>query len=93
MENEEFIGFVQELVENGRLEGMEAGIAKQMIDRGYDSLTSKQKYIFDKAINKYNVKECSQCGCDIPWSERLEASYNGGLCNYCQHLKEKMENE
>lgn len=90
---DDFEGFVQDLINSGRLEEKEAGIAKRMLDKGYDSLSEKQRYVFDKAIENNSVKECKRCVCDIPWCEMLEALDNGGYCNYCQYMMEKMEEE
>lgn len=90
---DDFEGFVQDLINSGRLEEKEAGIAKRMLDKGYNSLSEKQRYVFDKAIENNSVKECKRCGCDIPWCEMLEALDNGGLCNYCQHMMEKIDKE
>lgn len=90
---EDFEGFVQDLINSGRLEEKEAGIAKRMLDKGYDSLSDKQRYVFDKMIENNTVSECQRCGCSIPWCEMLEALDNGGLCNYCQHMQEKIEEE
>lgn len=90
---EDFEGFVQDLINSGRIEDKEAGIAKSMLDKGYESLSEKQKFVFDKAIKNNIVKECRRCGCDIPWCEMLEALDNGGFCNYCQHMMEKIDKE
>lgn len=86
---EDFKGFVEQLISSGRIEGMEAGIAKYMIDHDYDALSVKQKHVFDRMIDENSIKECKRCGCDIPWCEMLEALDNGGYCNYCQHMMEK----
>lgn len=53
---DDFEGFVQDLINSGRLEEKEAGIAKRMLDKGYDSLSEKQRYVFDKAIENNSVK-------------------------------------
>ena len=90
---DDFKGFVQQLIDYGRLEDKEAGIAKRMLDKGYDTLSDKQKFVFDKTIEKNTIKNCNRCGCNIPWSEMYEALGNGGYCNYCQHLMEKMDKE
>lgn len=90
---DDFEGFVQDLVNSGRLDEKEAGIAKRMLDKGYDSLSEKQKFVFDRAIENNSVQECKRCGCNIPWCEMIEALDNGGYCNYCQHMKEKMDEE
>ena len=49
---DDFEGFVQDLINTGRIEEKEAGIAKLMLDKGYDKLSDKQKYVFDKMINE-----------------------------------------
>ena len=92
-DDNEFKGFVQDLINSGRVEGKEAGIAQFALDKGYETLSEKQKYVFDKMINENTVEQCNRCGCDIPWCEMLEALDNGGFCNYCQHIWEKMESE
>lgn len=90
---EDFEGFVQDLIGSDRLNEKEAGIAKRMLDKGYDTLSDKQKFVFDKAIENNTVDECQRCGEDIPWCEMLEALDNGGYCNYCQHMMEKIDKE
>lgn len=90
---EDFEGFLEDLIKSGRLDDKEAGIAKRMLDKGYDNLSDKQKYVFNKMIRNNSVEECQRCACDISWSEMLEALDNGGYCNYCQHMMEKLENE
>ncbi len=92
-EDPDFESFVEELLRVERLNEKEAGIAKQMLDQGYDSLSDKQKYVFDKAIENNSVKECKRCSSDIPWCEMIEALDNGGLCGWCQHFKEKIDEE
>lgn len=92
--NEEGLSaFVEELIDSNRLEGMEAGIAKLMLDKGYDSLSEKQRYIFDKSIENHTIDEYQRCGVDIPWCEMLETFVNGGYCGYCQHMMEKNNEE
>lgn len=92
-EEEDFEGFVQDLIKSGRLDDKEIGISKLMLDKGYDSLSEKQKYVFDKAIEKNSIEYCERCSCPIPWCEMMEALDNGGYCNYCQHMMEKIEQE
>lgn len=90
---EDLSAFVEELIDSNRLEGMEAGIAKLMLDKGYDSLSEKQRYIFDKSIENHTIDEYQRCGVDIPWCEMLETFVNGGYCGYCQHMMEKINEE
>ena len=89
----DFKGYLNDLINTGRLSDTEAGITKQVIDKGYDSLSEKQKFVFDRAISNNSIDECKTCGTDIPWSEMLNALDNGGLCSHCQHMWEKMERE
>ena len=86
---EDFKGFLEQLISSGRIEGKESGIAKFVIDNDYDSLSDKQKYVFDRMIDENSIKECERCGSEIPWCEMLEALDNGGFCNYSQHMMEK----
>lgn len=55
---DDFNGFVEELINLSRLEVKEEGIAKRMLAKGYDSLSDKQKYVFDKTIEKNAVDKC-----------------------------------
>ena len=92
-QEEDFEGYLEDLIKSGRLDSTQIGITKYFIDHGYEALSRKQKYVFDKMIDENSVEECARCGCDIPWSEMLEALDNGGLCNYCQHMQEKLDSE
>lgn len=90
---EDFPSFVEQLIETCRVEGKQAGIAKLFLDKGYEALSFRQKYVFDKAISQNTIDSCERCGISIPWCEMLEALDNGGYCNYCQHMMEKEEEE
>ena len=79
---EDFNSFIEQLIESGRIE-----------DHGYEALSAKQKHVFDHMIANNTVDECKRCAIDIPWCEMLEALDNGGYCNYCQHMMEKIEAE
>ena len=84
---EEFNEFVKELIENKRLnDSKEEGIAKLVIDKGFESLTDKQKFVFEESISHYVFGDCKRCGLEIPWSEMSGAEDNGGLCSWCQQL-------
>src|SRR5690606_33410582 len=84
---EDFNEFVGYLVEQKMLAGSkEEGIAKFVIDKGYEALTDKQKYVFENSITHHIHEECNRCGCDIPWSEMILADLVGGLCSWCQQL-------
>lgn len=90
-QEEDFKIFVNELLSSCRLEGKEAGIAKLVLDKGYDNLSEKQRFVFDRSIENNTVERCHRCGTDIPWCEMLLALENGGYCGYCHHKMEKDE--
>lgn len=84
---EGFTDFLKELIDGKRLDdAMEEGIAKRVIDKGYDSLSKKQKFVFEKSISFYVFDPCARCQIEIPWSEMAGAQDNGGMCNWCQQL-------
>jgi len=84
---EDFADFMQELIENKRLnEPKEYGIVKLVIDKGYDSLSDKQKFVFEKSIDPFVFDKCSRCGIEIPWCEMSAAEDNGHMCSWCQQL-------
>lgn len=86
---DDFNGFLEDLIVSGRIDEKEIGISKFMMDNGYEALSVKQKYVFDTMIKNNTVDECWRCGVDIPWCEMMEALDNGGLCSWCQHMEEK----
>lgn len=90
---EDFDGFLEDLIKSGRLDETEEGIIRQVLGKGYRTLSVRQKFRFDQAIKENYVSECKRCAIDIPWCEMLEATDNGGYCNYCQHMMEKIEAE
>lgn len=83
--------FLQSLIDNSHLEGAAEGITKKVIAEGVDSLSSKQKWVFEKNIGDYVTAECTRCGSDIPWSEMYEAYDNGGMCSWCAHMDAKYD--
>ena len=84
---EGFNDFLRELIEQKRLsDDKEEGIAKLIIDKGFNSLTDKQKYVFTNSISPYVFDECSRCHLEIPWCEMSAAEDNGGRCSWCQQL-------
>jgi len=90
---DDFTGFLQELIDSNQLEPMQKGITKLVIDKGYDALSFKQKTVFDYMVEEYTNDVCERCGVEIPWCEMLDTLDNGGYCNYCKHMLEKNEKE
>ena len=84
---EDFNDFLQELLDGKRFnDAKEEGITKLVIDKGFDSLSDKQKFVFKDAIKHFEIEECSRCGEQIPWSEMSAAEDNGEKCSWCQQL-------
>ncbi len=85
-EDDEKIGFLEEVVEYGMLDSTASGITKKVIKEGEGGLSDKQRYVFEKrVIERFSTPECKRCQDDIPWSEMFEAHMNGGYCGRCVH--------
>lgn len=89
-EDDGFTGYLSELLDNGHIEGNAAGITRQVIDRGEESLSDKQRFVFKRDVVSLYAGACIR-GCDIPWSEKYEAMDNGGLCSWCAKMKESAD--
>ncbi len=88
--DEDFSSYLKDIIRLGELENPSLGITALVIDKGIESLSPKQKFIFTKEIiDHYYVDECSSCPNDIPWCEMLEAVDNGGKCGWCAHRDSK----
>jgi hypothetical protein len=77
--------FLHYLVDHGRIDDKAAlGITRQVIDRGEDSLSPKQKFVFKRdVLDVFVTAECKCCGGPVPWSEMYQAYHNGGYCAGC----------
>lgn len=64
------------------------GVALQCLEEGYESLSDKQKHVFDKYVAPILGKECAVCHQGIPIPE-LPLAYESGanLCSY--HLNRR----
>ena len=79
------------------LSDMQSGIADQIIDRGLDSLSKKQGFVFETYIWPLALAPCARCGDDAvnlseDDQERLSDQYAEGsdaLCEYCEHMSTK----
>lgn len=89
----DFNRFLEDLINSEYLDDKEAGIAKQVLDKGYNSLSKKQKYVLDEAIKRYYTEECKFYSHDISWSEMLDAYVNHGYCPDCKHTLDEIENK
>ena len=89
-QEEGFNDFLKEVVELGGIEGAALGITKQVMDKGYPSLTDNQIYVFKKEVlDHYVTDSCTMCASPIPWEEMVHASDNGGYCSWCSNQIEK----
>ncbi|MDT8448432.1 MAG: hypothetical protein RRB13_16190 [bacterium] len=83
---DELSSFVSDLLEGGYLEGAAAGIAKQVVDRGLESLSEKQRDVFEaQVIAKYGNQYCKKCNSKLELYEIYEAMTEDGLCGSCAH--------
>ncbi len=84
---DEFIQFINELISQNRFsDNKEVGISKLVIEKGFETLTEKQKFVFKNAISHYVQDECSRCRLEIPWSEMSATEHNGGMCSWCEQM-------
>jgi hypothetical protein len=60
-----------------------------VIGQGRDSLSDKQRFIFDNVLAAHTTKKCARCDCDNLWSEMRESLDNGGMCSHCAHQIQK----
>lgn len=89
----DFPDYLSNLIASGRIDDKEIGIIKYYLDHGYEALSDKQRYVFNRTIEENSIDDCARCAIDIPWCEMLEALDNGGYCNYCQHMMEKEDED
>ena len=89
-ENGEFYDFLKQIIDMGRIDDPALGITKQIVGSGMNSLSERQKYVFDRCILKeYVVSSCARCRSNIPWCEMIDAYDNGGFCGWCDHMMNK----
>ena len=71
----EYRSFLQQLIDNDKLEGSALGITKYVIQNSETDLSKKQAYIFEREVkNKFILERCKICSSTIPWSEMFEAA-------------------
>ncbi|MDX8339764.1 hypothetical protein SLH46_11255 [Draconibacterium sp. IB214405] len=87
---DDFAAFIEELIDSHRFsDSKEEGIARLVVDKGFEALSDKQGYVFENSIDPYVVSECKRCGCEVPWCEMSAVEFNGGLCSWCWQLSSK----
>jgi hypothetical protein len=94
MEDEDNLGlveFMEELIKRDELIDPAAGIAKQVIAKGVNSLSDKQKVVIEKVVDIYKRKnKCEICvdGNISCLSDYIYINENG-LCPMCEYDREK----
>jgi hypothetical protein len=83
-EEEEFSDFLRQLVGANMLEPVVEGVARQIIGRGLDSLTERQKGVLHQILRNYTIAHCGVCKNEIRWSEMFMAE-DSGLCDRCEY--------
>jgi len=79
----EFNKFLQKLVDGRYLDDPARGITKLVIDKGRETLSEKQEFVFQKnVIDKYVHESCDMCHQKMPWCEMFPA-IDKGLCAAC----------
>jgi hypothetical protein len=86
-EQAEMKSLLQHLLNGKLLEGVAAGIARQVIARGEGSLSERQERVFANKIQaNYLLRVCRVCEQLIPFSEVLDSLANGDLCADCARI-------
>ncbi|MFJ2541147.1 hypothetical protein [Pseudomonas sp. NPDC087614] len=94
IEESGFEDFVQQVIDGDHLEGASKGIAQKVVSEGLESLSPKQRFVFDRDVMaEYHRENCETCSSPIPWSEVYDAYDNGGNCSYCEYKLGKLDNE
>lgn len=80
---------LQYLIERGHLEGIAAGITKQVLERGEMSLSSAQQAVFERQVKEqYFTPKCGVCGDDVPVAEYARWE-DEKLCFNCSSRESK----
>ncbi len=86
---DDFNEYLKHLINDAELNDTQRGITSLVLDKGYDVLTDKQRYVFDKMIDENAVSSCSLCGDSISWHEMEFAMEHDGLCIHCAKMLRK----
>ncbi len=89
--NGNIVEFLEEMLRRDEFTGALQGIAKQVVDKGVSSMSSKQRAVVDNFIESYREKnECDRCsnGNVTSLTDLIFISENG-LCPMCDNDREK----
>lgn len=88
--------FLGQLVDGGEIgDPAAAGITKKVIADGEQSLSDKQRYVFNtKVKNVFHRPVCSLCGESVEWDTAYEEMGSSEpKCSSCNYRYEKMLSE
>ncbi|QIA06841.1 hypothetical protein [Draconibacterium halophilum] len=89
--NGNIVEFLEEMLRRDEFKGALEGIAKQVVDKGVNSMSPKQSAVVDKFIEAYRERnECDRCtnGNVTSLTDLIFISENG-LCPMCDNDREK----
>ena len=87
----EFKTFLRDLIQSGELSGPALAVTTQVIDRGSDSLSRRQREVFEHRVLDIYVYDCRQCGDAPAWTDRIYMRSNGGLCGSCSQRTQTLK--
>lgn len=100
IENEgmsDIVQFLEELIKREEIKDAALGIAKQVISKGVDSMSVKQRQVLDNFIDHYKKHvECDRCSNDNV-SNLMDYIFikdsEFGLCPMCEYDRERLMEE
>ena len=94
IDNSEAVAFAEEIIRARHIDQPTLGVSKLYVDKGLGALSTKQRGLLKATLfGEFARKNCERCGSEIPWSEKYAAYDNGGMCAYCQHMRDKAMDE
>lgn len=76
------LGFLQQLLEDQCLEGVQEALARRTLSSGIAQLTASERdQLRQEIVAPYSL-DCEACGSSPDWAERLDV-YDIGLCSKC----------
>jgi hypothetical protein len=79
--------FLRSRLEQVDQDSRAAGVIRQVLAQGEDTLTNKQSWVYE---NEVVVDDrCNICSQSIPDTELAASFNNGGICGWCEHQKNK----
>lgn len=86
-EERNFRDYLQRLINSESITGDAAGITRQVIAQGRESLSDTQEFIFNKNVMEtYGTPTCEQCETHVPYDQVFIDPFQETLyCASCQH--------